>query len=46
MTKCGADEYLENFNVLSILVAALAHDLGHDTHSGNTIGCHSEQHGC
>ena len=30
MTKCGADEYLESFNVLSILVAALAHDLGHD----------------
>ena len=30
LTKCGADEYLESFNVLSILVAALAHDLGHD----------------
>ena len=30
MTKCRADEYLESFNVLSILVAALAHDLGHD----------------
>ncbi|KAL3809957.1 hypothetical protein ACHAXA_011399 [Cyclostephanos tholiformis] len=30
LTKCGADEHLESFNVLSILVAALAHDLGHD----------------
>ena len=30
MTKCRADEYLESFNTLSILVAALAHDLGHD----------------
>ena len=30
MTKCRADEYLDSFNVLSILVAALAHDLGHD----------------
>lgn len=30
MTKCRADEFLESFNVLSILVAALAHDLGHD----------------
>ena len=30
MTKCRADEYLESFNILSILVAALAHDLGHD----------------
>ena len=30
ITRCGADEYLESFNTLSILVAALAHDLGHD----------------
>jgi len=30
ITKCRADEYLESFNILSILVAALAHDLGHD----------------
>eukprot|EP01082_Thalassiosira_pseudonana_P001598 g1164.t1 g1164 contig10:1517111-1521355(-) len=30
MTKCRADEYLESFNILSILVGALAHDLGHD----------------
>mmetsp|Transcript_39068 Transcript_39068/g.47004 ORF Transcript_39068/g.47004 Transcript_39068/m.47004 type:complete len:1389 (-) Transcript_39068:157-4323(-) len=30
ITQCQADDYLESFNVLSILVAALAHDLGHD----------------
>ena len=30
ITKCRADEYLQSFNILSILVAALAHDLGHD----------------
>lgn len=30
MTKCQADEFLESFNILSILVASLAHDLGHD----------------
>jgi len=30
VTKCRADEYLESFNILSILVAALGHDLGHD----------------
>lgn len=30
ITKCGAEKYLESFNILSILVAALAHDLGHD----------------
>ena len=30
ITRCKADEYLESLNVLSIFVAALAHDLGHD----------------
>lgn len=30
ITRCKAEEYLDSFNVLSILVAALAHDLGHD----------------
>lgn len=30
IAKCGADEYLDSFNILSILVGALAHDLGHD----------------
>lgn len=35
LTKCGADEYLESFNVLSILVAALAHDLGHDGYNNS-----------
>ena len=35
LTKCAADEYLESFNVLSILVAALAHDLGHDGYNNS-----------
>lgn len=35
LTMCGADEYLESFNVLSILVAALAHDLGHDGYNNS-----------
>lgn len=30
ITRCKADEYLESFNVLSIFIAALAHDLNHD----------------
>ncbi len=30
IAKCKADDYLDSFNVLSILVGALAHDLGHD----------------
>lgn len=30
LTRCKADGYLDSFNILSILVAALAHDLGHD----------------
>jgi len=30
ITKCKADDYLDSFNILSILVGALAHDLGHD----------------
>lgn len=30
ITRCKADEFLESFNIFSILVAALAHDLGHD----------------
>ena len=30
ITRCKADEYLDSLNVLSIFVAALAHDLGHD----------------
>ncbi len=30
IVKCKADEYLDSFNILSILVGALAHDLGHD----------------
>ena len=30
IAKCKADDYLDSFNILSILVGALAHDLGHD----------------
>ena len=30
ITRCKGDEYLDSFNILSILVGALAHDLGHD----------------
>jgi hypothetical protein len=30
IVKCKADDYLDSFNILSILVGALAHDLGHD----------------
>jgi hypothetical protein len=30
ITRCKADEYLDSYNILSILVAAPAHDLGHD----------------
>ena len=30
ISTCGADDFLEDFNVLSILVGALAHDVGHD----------------
>jgi len=30
ITRCKADEYLDSFNIISILVGALAHDLGHD----------------
>lgn len=30
ITKCRADEYLESFNILSIVIAALSHDLEHD----------------
>ena len=30
ISTCGADAFLEDFNVLSILVGALAHDVGHD----------------
>lgn len=30
ITRCKADDYLDSFNILSILVGALAHDLGHD----------------
>lgn len=30
ITRCKADEYLESLNILSIFIAALAHDLGHD----------------
>jgi len=40
MTKCRADEYLESFNTLSILISSLAHDLGHDGYNNdfhNTI---------
>ena len=37
ITRCKADEYLESLNVLSIFVAALAHDLGHD-------GCNNAFH--
>lgn len=30
ITRCRADEFLDSFNTLSLLVGALAHDLGHD----------------
>jgi len=30
ITRCKADDYLDSFNILSVLVGALAHDLGHD----------------
>ena len=30
IVKCKADDYLDSFNILSILVGALAHDLGHN----------------
>ena len=30
ITKCKADELLDGFNILSLLVGALGHDLGHD----------------
>ena len=30
ITRCKADEYLGSYNILSILVAAPTHDLGHD----------------
>ena len=30
IAKCKADDYLDSFNILSILVGALGHDLGHD----------------
>jgi hypothetical protein len=30
LSQCKADDYLDSSNVLSILVGALAHDLGHD----------------
>ena len=30
ITRCKADDFLDSFNIMSILVGALAHDLGHD----------------
>jgi hypothetical protein len=30
IARCKADEYLDSFNIMSVLVGALAHDLGHD----------------
>jgi len=30
VSTCEADAYLEDFNILSLLVGALAHDIGHD----------------
>jgi class 3 adenylate cyclase len=30
ITRCKADEFLDSFNTLSLLIGALAHDLGHD----------------
>ena len=33
ITKCRADGYLDDFNIFSILIASLAHDLGHDGYS-------------
>ena len=35
VTRCKADEYLESFNILSVFIAALAHDLGHDGYNNN-----------
>ncbi len=30
VSTCDADGYLEDFNILSLLVGAIAHDIGHD----------------